>query len=168
MDTTNFERNWKDYAEGFGDPNGSFWLGLDNIHVHTASGLSSLLIELEAYDGDTAYALYDNFTVADSSDKYRLHISSYHGTAGEQLIYNNNMQFTTSDSDNDLATDKNCASAYLMSGWWYTACSQCNLNGIYEPNLTATRSASYRSFKGNTSLKKIEMILFDKNVLINQ
>ena len=33
--TVNFTRDWNDYVNGFGDLNGEFWYGLDNIHYHT-------------------------------------------------------------------------------------------------------------------------------------
>ena len=38
VDTTDFDRNWKAYKEGFGDRSKSFWLGNDNLHELTKNG----------------------------------------------------------------------------------------------------------------------------------
>ena len=56
-----FYRNWADYKHGFGDHDKEFWLGNDQIHELTKSGDMKLRIELEAHDGRTAWAEYDNF-----------------------------------------------------------------------------------------------------------
>jgi hypothetical protein len=58
----------------------------------------------------------------------------------------NNMPFSTYDSDNDLRFYDNCAQLF-KSGWWFNACFQSNLNGIYykysnneHPNANRLRS----------------------------
>ena len=56
-----FNRNWADYKNGFGDHNKEFWLGNDQIHQLTKSGDMKLRIELMAHDGRKAWAEYDNF-----------------------------------------------------------------------------------------------------------
>ena len=56
-----FYRNWADYKNGFGSPHGEFWLGNDNIHELTKAGDMKLRVELEAWDGRTAWAEYDTF-----------------------------------------------------------------------------------------------------------
>ena len=56
-----FIRNWTDYKQGFGDLNKEFWLGNDQIHQLTKSGDMKLRLELEAWDGRTAWAEYDTF-----------------------------------------------------------------------------------------------------------
>ena len=54
-----FNRNWNDYKQGFGDKNKEFWLGNDQIHELTKAGDMKLRVELEAHDGRTAWAEYD-------------------------------------------------------------------------------------------------------------
>ena len=57
----NFDRTWTDYKHGFGDPLKEFWIGNDYIHNMTSSVDMKLRVELEAYDGKTAWAEYDTF-----------------------------------------------------------------------------------------------------------
>ena len=45
----NFDRPWDDYAAGFGDVDGSFWLGLQLMHTVTSSGNNQLHIYLESF-----------------------------------------------------------------------------------------------------------------------
>ena len=52
---------WDRYKEGFGNYSKEFWLGNDKLHELTKSGEMKLRIELEAHDGRTAWAEYENF-----------------------------------------------------------------------------------------------------------
>ena len=80
IDTSvDFNRNWNEYANGFGKPRGNYWLGLNKISDLTIDGESSLFVYLEAYDGDTAFAYYETFRVADSDSNYRLQLDGYSG-----------------------------------------------------------------------------------------
>ena len=56
-----FNRNWTDYKNGFGDHNKEFWLGNEQIHQLTKAGDMKLRVELGAWDGRTAWAEYDTF-----------------------------------------------------------------------------------------------------------
>ncbi len=56
-----FNRSWTDYKQGFGDKNKEFWLGNDRIHELTKAGDMKLRVELESWDGRTAWAEYDTF-----------------------------------------------------------------------------------------------------------
>ena len=51
-----FYHSWNYYKHGFGNLNGEFWLGLDKIHRLTSDNNSILCVELEDFEGDTAYA----------------------------------------------------------------------------------------------------------------
>ena len=53
-----FYRGWEDYKNGFGDLNGNFWLGLDNIHRLTQSSQNVLRVDLMYFDDSKAYAKY--------------------------------------------------------------------------------------------------------------
>ena len=54
--SVDFYLYWNDYKEGFGDLNGEFWLGLDKIHRLTSDDNSTLHVDLEDLEGNTAYA----------------------------------------------------------------------------------------------------------------
>ena len=56
-----FNRDWWGYKFGFGDHSKEFWLGNEQIHWLTKSGDMKLRVELEAWDGRTAWAEYDTF-----------------------------------------------------------------------------------------------------------
>ena len=77
--SVDFYRGWADYKQGFGDLNGEFWLGLDKIHRLTNSGNYKLRVDLEDFTGNTAYAEYGSFGVADGGNKYKLSVGSSSG-----------------------------------------------------------------------------------------
>ncbi|ODN03066.1 Tenascin-R [Orchesella cincta] len=118
-----FERTWQDYALGFGIPHESYWLGLDVISELTKSGDFELQIELTDWEEEKREAKYAYFRIANSAEKYRIHIADYSGDAGDSLAYHNGMAFTTTDFDNDLEKNVNCAQKY-HGAWWYKSCHQ--------------------------------------------
>uniref|UniRef100_A0A8C0GXA4 Tenascin N n=1 Tax=Chelonoidis abingdonii TaxID=106734 RepID=A0A8C0GXA4_CHEAB len=128
-----FYKRWRNYVEGFGDPLGEFWLGLDKLHNLTSSTPIQYEIRVDLRtSNDSAYAVYDFFQVASSKDKYRLSVGNYQGTVGDALTYHNGWKFTTWDRDNDVALS-NCARSH-RGAWWYKNCHLANLNGKYGEN----------------------------------
>ena len=126
-----FNRSWDSYVEGFGKLNREHWLGLEKIHCLTASkGRAELYVDMYDCDGVNKYARYSYFHVEGSSVNYKLHVSGYSGTAGDSFRAQNGKQFTTWDSDNDIWSTNNCAEQH-ESGWWFSNCHSCNLNGPY-------------------------------------
>ena len=77
--SVDFYRGWQDYKNGFGDLNGNFWLGLDEIHRLTKSGQNVLRVDLTDWTNYTAYAKYGSFSVEPESDNYKLKLSSFSG-----------------------------------------------------------------------------------------
>ena len=127
----NFYRGWEEYKDGFRDLAGDFWLGNKHIHQITSSGTYELRVEL-VFKGQSAYAHYDHFSIADESKKYLLTIGDYNGTATDALKGHNGKRFSTFDRDND-ESKSNCAQ--LATGaWWYGSCASSNLNGIWQPS----------------------------------
>lgn len=85
--SVDFFLGWADYKHGFGNLSGEFWLGNDNLHRLTAAGNVELRVDLEDFDGNSKYAKYTTFKVADEGDKYRLLIGGYSGTAGDSMTF---------------------------------------------------------------------------------
>ena len=122
-----FYRGWEEYRRGFGRLEGDFYLGNDNIHQITSNGQCELRVEI-VYQGKSAFAQYDHFSIAGESDNFRLNVTGYNGTAGDALATNNGQQFTTKDRDNDPALGTSCA-LVRTGAWWYVRCGWSNLNG---------------------------------------
>ncbi|XP_017859068.1 PREDICTED: fibrinogen-like protein 1 [Drosophila arizonae] len=125
-----FNRNWREYQQGFGDLRGEFFIGLDKLHQITNSQRHELYIYLRNEHNETRFARYDNFLIADDNDSFRIKsLGVYSGDAGDAMAAHLNMQFSTFDLDNDNS-NRNCADEN-SSGWWFNDCYQCNLNGLY-------------------------------------
>ncbi|KAH8328211.1 hypothetical protein KR067_006181 [Drosophila pandora] len=121
--SVDFNRNWAEYRDGFGNLTGEFFLGLEKLHLITQARQHELLIRLGKVDGYTAFAKYDNIRIGSEKDSYPLQsVGNPTGDAGDSLTeFHLNMKFSTIDRDNDVAYDVNCAS-YLGGGWWFNEC----------------------------------------------
>ncbi|XP_026513106.1 tenascin isoform X7 [Terrapene carolina triunguis] len=151
-----FYRNWRTYAAGFGDPKDEFWIGLENLHKITSQGQYELRVDLRDR-GETAYALYDRFSVGDSKTRYRLKVDGYSGTAGDSMTYHNGRSFSTFDKDNDAAIT-NCALSY-KGAFWYKNCHRVNLMGRYGDN-SHSQGINWFHWKGHEySIQFAEMKL---------
>lgn len=66
-----------------------FFVGNDHLHQLTRLGISDLYIRLEKFTGGWAYARYNNFSVTDESDGYRMRVKvgSYEGNAGTCIFF---------------------------------------------------------------------------------
>ena len=55
--------------------------GLENLHtiLRSTSAQFELRIDLEDWDNNTRYAVYENFYITHETDGYRLHIGNYSG-----------------------------------------------------------------------------------------
>lgn len=130
--SVNFFRNWENYKKGFGNIDSEYWLGLENIHILAKQGDYRLMVELEDWERKKVYAEYSSFRLESESEGYRLRLGTYQGNAGDSLSSHNGKPFTTLDRDKDAFTGGNCAH-FHKGGWWYNACGQTNLNGVWYP-----------------------------------
>uniref|UniRef100_A0A3Q3WFJ4 Uncharacterized protein n=1 Tax=Mola mola TaxID=94237 RepID=A0A3Q3WFJ4_MOLML len=94
----------------------------------TNSGHFELRVDLRD-NGESAYARYDKFAIAEPRTRYKLFIGAYSGTAGDSMTYHQGRPFSTYDNDNDIAVT-NCALSY-KGAFWYKNCHRVNLMGKY-------------------------------------
>uniref|UniRef100_A0A8C5D5N9 Angiopoietin-related protein 4-like n=1 Tax=Gouania willdenowi TaxID=441366 RepID=A0A8C5D5N9_GOUWI len=124
----NFNQKWDEYKNGFGSLNGEFWLGLEKIHSLSKQG---------------RHILYQ-FHLDGEEQKFALHLQK----ASPSLLQEKmaaGIPFSTSDRDNDLAADTNCAAMH-SGGWWFSGCGESNLNGRYPRRKHQTRRQSKSMF----------------------
>uniref|UniRef100_A0A6I8NMW1 Tenascin n=1 Tax=Ornithorhynchus anatinus TaxID=9258 RepID=A0A6I8NMW1_ORNAN len=151
-----FYQNWRTYAAGFGNRRDEFWLGLDNLHKITAQGQYELRVDLQDR-GDTAYAIYNKFSIGDSKSRYKLNVEGYSGTAGDSMTYHTGRSFSTYDKDTDSAIT-NCALSY-KGAFWYKNCHRVNLMGRYGDN-SHSQGVNWFHWKGHEhSIQFAEMKL---------
>ena len=145
--TTEFDKYWDEYKEGFGDLSTDFWYGNEKIHQLAEPGTNNeVLFELEDINNDFYYPYYDEFNVGSEIDKYKLNVGQYkhvYGsplpphplsrTNGKDFERDHGMSFSTRDSDNDISDQRHC-SAEFYSGWWFHQCTWSNINGKFRQN----------------------------------
>ncbi|KAH8376770.1 hypothetical protein KR093_001260, partial [Drosophila rubida] len=154
--SVDFNRNWTEYREGFGDLRGEFFIGLEKMHLITKSQIYELYIYLKDEDDKHRYARYDNFSIGNEDESYKLNLGNYSGNAGDALKIHRDQKFSTPDGGG-------CAQTF-KSGWWYESCYMCNLNGIYNENARKVNEpgVKWNSWTPN-SLKFVQMMIRPKN-----
>eukprot|EP00058_Branchiostoma_floridae_P001332 XP_002586820.1 hypothetical protein BRAFLDRAFT_62198 [Branchiostoma floridae] len=156
-----FNRTWEEYKLGFGNKNGEYWLGNENIHLLTNQKNYRMRIDLVDWNNESRYAEYSTFRVSGESDGYLLQISGYSGTAGDAMAYSNGQRFSTVDRDNDDWSG-HCSQLYGQGGWWFENCGASYLNGRYLGNCGSSCSGGqgvlwYRWKGWSYSLKSVSM-----------
>ena len=161
--SVDFYRDWADYKTGFGNLTAEFWLGLDALRSLTTSGQWQLKVQIEDWEGEKAWAVYEVFAV--SGDKYTLSVSSYNtdSTAGNSFEHQNGQQFTTRDNDNDRREESGANCAVRHEGaWWFRSCFYSHLNGKYyhQARVPYAQGLQWNPWKSNYySLKKCSMAI---------
>ena len=67
-----FNKNWREYQEGFGDLKIDFWAGLEFMHILTQRGQWEMRVDYQKYDKTWTYLHYNNFSVGSASEEYPL------------------------------------------------------------------------------------------------
>ncbi|GFO06996.1 fibrinogen-related protein 3-2 [Plakobranchus ocellatus] len=112
-----------------------------------------LRIDIRINNGQEVFARYPDFRIESESNKYRLHIGSYTGTAGDAMAYHNKIFFSTFDRDNDEYSGS-CAVSH-HAGWWYKTCAHAHLN--YPWAVTETADPCWNDGKKSWRMSFIEM-----------
>lgn len=92
--------------QGFGNIDGEYWLGLENIYWLTNQGNYKLLVTMEDWSGRKVFAEYASFRLEPENEYYKLRLGRYHGNAGDSFTWHNGKQFTTLDRDHDVYTGR--------------------------------------------------------------
>ena len=121
-----FNRNWTDYEEGFGDLNTEFWYGLENLHFLLKNKTWEMRVDSQRNGKTWSYLHYHQFSVGSASEEYPLTVGGFTGVGSDQFTYHNGMKFSTPDNDNDKS-NRNCADSE-RSGWWFNNCYSININ----------------------------------------
>ncbi|XP_071156920.1 microfibril-associated glycoprotein 4-like [Mytilus edulis] len=126
----NFFRDWESYKRGFGKMSGEHWLGNEHLHQLTSHETYMLRIDMTDFENSKdskRHAVYSTFSVSSEHSGYKLDVTGYSGDAGDAMKkHQNGSTFSTFDKDNI----GNCAVDH-KGGWWYGACHESNLNGLY-------------------------------------
>uniref|UniRef100_A0A1Q3F8C2 Putative salivary secreted angiopoietin n=1 Tax=Culex tarsalis TaxID=7177 RepID=A0A1Q3F8C2_CULTA len=132
--SVDFNRSWSEFVDGFGDPAGEYWLGLETLNQLTEQSEPELVIAMKNYSDVEAYERYPSFWINPLSLNYTIRFTEAgSGTAGDALFQYFSEQFVTYDH---ISNGKHevCISE-LASAFWHYGCSsqipRNNLNGIY-------------------------------------
>ncbi|XP_063431576.1 fibrinogen-like protein 1 [Mytilus trossulus] len=132
----NFNKNWVEYENGFGDLNREFWLGNKYLNILTSTGKTTeMRVDIENFKGEKKYAKYSTFKVGDAASKYTLTLGGFSGNVADGLAHHNNNKFSTPDQDNDN-NQNHCATSgqRLGAGWWFNSCDSACFTLSYANN----------------------------------
>ncbi|XP_061386489.1 ryncolin-1-like [Musca vetustissima] len=165
-DSVHFNRSWNEYDNGFGNPDGNYFMGLQRIYELTNfGGPQELLIVLKDFEGVTRYAKYERFRIGSEEEKYALlDVGGYSGDAGNSFEIHKGHPFTTYDRDNDNNPDRNNA-VIFEGGWWFFGLGYHGyLNGPYRQESESNNwGISWHEFRmWNRSLKYAQMMIRTK------
>ncbi|XP_037723604.1 fibroleukin-like [Drosophila subpulchrella] len=162
----NFTRDWESYKNGFGDVRKEFFIGLEKLYQMTDQRHCELKIILGDANGTTKYAYYDDFRIGNEEASYEItHLSSFNGTAGDSMHWNQYKKFSTFDRDNDLIPE-DCAGTH-SGGWWFAECGYSSLNGKYHadgfaPDYNGIHWGTAHGYNYRVSLLSTEMMIRPK------
>ncbi|XP_017043997.1 angiopoietin-related protein 1-like isoform X2 [Drosophila ficusphila] len=127
----NFNRNWTEYKNGFGDLNVSFFIGLEALYQMTRSQPHEMFLVVDFKKKDPVAAQFDNFVIGGESEDYRL--KSIGSRSGAEILFLEKQlgsKFTTYDRNNG-GTETNFA-IQNEGGWWYSKYSDGSFTSLLE------------------------------------
>ena len=140
-----FNKNWREYEEGFGDLNKDFWAGLELMHTLTQRGQWEMRVDYQKNDRTWSYLHYNQFSVGSANQEYPLNVGGFTGVGTDWFAYQNRWKFSTIDNDNDRSSTSSCAE-YHKSGFWYNFCIHININQ-QPPNIAAIGNILFTEMK---------------------
>ena len=158
--SVDFYRNWQEYKQGFGNAEGEYWIGLENIHQIT-NYFSNVMIRISAtaFDGEEALLIFEKFSIENEKNLYKLRCGTFfegNNAYSSSWKFVCNEYFSTPDRDNDKS-HMNCAEE-KKSGNWFRECSWLSFNGPYSSNKNLGYSGLYwKDFKWAVGLKDVSL-----------
>ncbi|VDM75453.1 unnamed protein product [Strongylus vulgaris] len=155
-----YNRTWQEYEDGFGDFDGSHWLGLQNIYRLAPRQGDSWILRIELRGdhcrGNGCLNKNDGywwgewpFKLGEPSSGYVLDLGPMKAGnltgSGSSLLekFNGGRPFTAIDRDNDAVNGLNCAQFRNYGGWWHGDCGYVALNGLYGDKVPSLRYMVY-------------------------
>lgn len=148
-----FNKGWRYYRLGFGDPETEYWIGNDFLHKMTSERIQTLRVDMKDWNENAVYAEYSTFMVDNADWEYRLHVGGYSGTAGDSLSYHSAMLFSTPDRDNDKHGSVHCA-ADRKSGFWYNGCEHTGPTNPLLPSAVTEKGLHWHHWYNNRQTLK--------------
>ncbi|XP_017152675.1 ficolin-1-like [Drosophila miranda] len=141
--TDSFSKNWTEYKQGFGEINGTFFIGLEKLHLMTKASPQKLYLYAKE-NGKEFFGKWFDFRLGNEDEGFNLKsISHLNGTIYDYFQGQVNVTFSTYDRENYV--EEYYRPAYVNhGGWWY---SQTNID-------SPTRLYYYREF--------VQMIIRDQ------
>ena len=114
----NFNKNWANYKNGFGEPRDEHWIG--NEMLHNLTHEQNYKLKVYFNHNLTTSSTCGVFRVASEENKFALKLSLCKGPAAHALSYSDGAKFSIRDNDN--SGEKNCAKNY--GGFWHKNCTK--------------------------------------------
>ncbi|XP_069837453.1 angiopoietin-related protein 3 [Dendropsophus ebraccatus] len=162
--SVDFNQTWEDYAKGFGDLRGEFWLGLKKIFSLSQQAEYILHIELQDWKNNVRFVEY-LFTLGDQDTSYSLQLSQVLGNIPSALPEYTPLPFSTGDHHSQHLK---CSAETSSGGWWKSSCGGTNLNAKYSKPRSRVKGErrrgqglSWKPEKGRMySLRSTKMMLY--------
>lgn len=108
-------RTWNEYKTGFGDINGNYWIGLNEMQKMTFRNKMVLRIELWNTKTDHQFIEYDSFLVYSEENDFKVEVGkSDRATLVDWFAHHSGNIFGTKDRGN---FNKTCS--MYKGAWWF-------------------------------------------------
>ena len=94
-----FDQNWAVYKSGFGDLEGNFWIGNENLHQLTKNGGCTLRVDVWPVNTGTIWlwSEYSKFVIGDEASGYLFGNGAWIGGTLDDALFLSGAQFITKD-----------------------------------------------------------------------
>ena len=80
----NFNKNWTNYEEGFGDLNTEFWYEVESINCLTQRGQWEMRVDYQfVINKSLSYLHYNQFSVGSASEEHPLTVKGFTGVGSD-------------------------------------------------------------------------------------